>query len=92
MLSDNLQKLFGELYPSSINKENENEENASQQIQDNEIKSKNKDIPKELPQCTVPFKTSEEYQIYSEEKSLYNLYFEEVNGQIKVTHMKKYFL
>ena len=84
MLSDNLQKLFGELYPSSINKENENEENASQQIQDNEIKSKNKDIPKELPQCTVPFKTSEEYQIYSEEKSLYNLYFEEVNGQIKV--------
>ena len=88
MSKDKLQKLFEELY-SIPNKETqiikENEEYLSQQeIPQNDYEQKTKPIPKDLPQATIPFRTSNAYQIFSEEKSLYDIYFEQVKNQLKI--------
>ena len=87
MSSENLQKLYEDIY-SSLNTENheikEIEENLSQHFQQNEIDQKTKPIPKDLPQTTIPFRTSNAFQIISQDKSLYNLYFEQDKDQLKI--------
>ena len=88
MLKDKLQKLYEDLY-SNPNKETqtlkETEESISQQeIPQKEYDQKTKLIPKDLPQATIPFRTSNAYQIFSEEKSLYDIYFEQVKNQLKI--------
>ena len=84
MSNENIQKLYEELY-SSPNKEiKENEEINSQQNHENEVEPKIKIIPKDFPQVTIPFRTSNSYQIFSEENSLYEIYFEDLNEKLKV--------
>ena len=84
MSNENIQKLYEDLY-SSPNKEiKENEEINSQQNHENEIEPKLKIIPKDFPQVTIPFRTSNSYQIFSEENSLYEIYFEDLNEKLKV--------
>ena len=79
--------LYDNLYSSS-KKENqdikETEESLSQQIPQNDYDQKTKPIPKDLPQTTIPFRTSNAYQIFSEEKSLYNIYFGQSHDQLKI--------
>lgn len=87
MSSNKLQSLYDNLYSSS-KKENqdikETEESLSQQIPQNDYDQKTKPIPKDLPQTTIPFRTSNAYQIFSEEKSLYNIYFGQSHDQLKI--------
>ena len=87
MSSENLQKLYEEIYssPNKDSQENkQDEESISKKLFQNDSEQKNKPIPKDLPQTTIPFRTSNAHQIYSEEKSLYNIYFEQINEQLKV--------
>ena len=87
MSSENLKKLYEDIYstPTKESKGNkEVEESVSQQIPINTTEQKKKPIPKDLPQTTIPFRTSNAYQIFSEDKSLYHLYFEQNNEQLKV--------
>lgn len=87
MSSNKLQSLYDNLYSSS-KKENqdikETEESLSQQIPQNDYDQKTKPIPRDLPQTTIPFRTSNAYQIFSEEKSLYNIYFGQSHDQLKI--------
>ena len=86
MSNDKLHKLYEDLY-STPNKESqeikETEESLSQHIPQDDFEQ-TKPIPKDLPQATIPFRTSNAYQIFSEEKSLYNVYFEQIKDQLKV--------
>ena len=93
MSKDKLQKLYEDLY-STRNKETqtikETEESLSQQENlQNNYEQKTKPIPKDLPQATIPFRTSNAYLICSEEKSLYNIYFEQVKDQLKIFIQEK---
>jgi len=87
MSSENLQKIYDKIYSSS-NKESQEykktEESLSQQIRLNDIEQKTKPIPKDLPQAIISFRTSNVHQIFSEEKSLYIIYFEQNNEQLKI--------
>jgi len=86
MSSNKLHKLYEDLY-SNPNKESqeikETEESLSQHIPQDDFEQ-TKPIPKDLPQATIPFRTSNAYQKFSEEKSLYNVYFEQIKDQLKV--------
>jgi hypothetical protein len=87
MSSENLKKLYEDIYssPNKDSQENkQDEESISQKFFQNDSEQKNKPIPKDLPQTTIPFRTSNAHQIYSEEKSLYNIYFEQINEKLKV--------
>ena len=84
MSSENLQKIYEDIY-STPNKDSEEnrqvEESISQKFFQNDLDQKNKPIPKDLPQTTIPFRTSNAHQIFSEENSLYYIYFEQINEQ-----------
>ena len=87
MSSENLQKLYEDIYSSpnkEINEIKETEESLSQNILLNELDQKTKPIPRDLPQATVPFRTSNAYQLFSEEKYLYYVHFEQVKEQLKI--------
>lgn len=87
MSSENLQKLYEDIY-SSPNKDyqenNQAEESISQKFFQSDLDQKTKPIPKDLPQTTIPFRTSNAHQIFSEENSLYNIYFEQIDEQLKI--------
>ena len=87
MSSENLQKLYEDIYstPNKESRENKDaDELISHQIPSNSTEQKTKPIPKDLPQTTIPFRTSNAFQLFSEEKLLYNLYFEQIEEQLKV--------
>ena len=84
MSSDNLHKLYEDLYSSPNKKIQENEDSLSQQIFQNDIEPTTKPIPKDLPKTTKPFSTSDAYKILSEEKSLYYVHFEQINEELKI--------
>ena len=82
MSIDSIQKLYEDLYSSSNKEIKENELHPP--TQENAVEPKIKIIPKDFPQPTIPFRTSDAYQLFSDDKSLYLLYFEEINEQLKV--------
>ena len=87
MSSENLQKLYEDIYssPNKDSQENrQDEESISQKFSQNDLEQKTKPIPKDLPQTTIPFRTSNAHQVFSEDKSLYYIYFEQINEQLKV--------
>ena len=87
MSSENLQKLYEDIYSYSNKDSQENrqdEESISQKFSQNDLEQKTKPIPKDLPQTTIPFRTSNAHQVFSEDKSLYYIYFEQINEQLKV--------
>lgn len=87
MSSENLQKLYEDIYSTptkEINENRETEESLSQNVLLGEMESQTKPIPKDLPQVTIPFRTSNAYQLFSEEKYLYYVYFEQVKNQLKI--------
>ena len=87
MSSENLQKLYEDIYssPNKDSQENrQDEESISQKFSQNDLEQKTKPIPKDLPQTTIPFRTSNDHQVFSEDKSLYYIYFEQINEQLKV--------
>ena len=49
-----------------------------------EIDPITKPIPTDFPRATIPFRTSNAYQLFSEDKILYNVYFENKENQIKI--------
>ena len=92
MSSENLQKLYEDIYssPNKDSQENrQDEESISQKFSKNGLEQKTKSIPKDLPQTTIPFRTSNAHQIFSEDKSLYYIYFEEINEQLKIYIIEK---
>ena len=87
MSSENIQKLYEDIYssPNKDSRENrQDEESISQKFSQNDLEQKTKPIPKDLPQTTIPFRTSNAHQVLSEDKSLYYIYFEQINEQFKV--------
>ena len=87
MSSENLQKLYEDIYssPNKDSQENrQDEESISQKFSQNDLEQKTKPIPKDLPQTTIPFRTSNAHKVFSEDKSLYYIYFEQINEQLKV--------
>ena len=87
MSSENLQKLYEDIHssPNKDSQENrQDEESISQKFSQNDLEQKTKPIPKDLPQTTIPFRTSNAHQVFSEDKSLYYIYFEQINEQLKV--------
>ena len=92
MSSENLQKLYEDIYSYSNKDSQENrqdEESISQKFSQNDLEQKTKPIPKDLPQTTIPFRTSNAHQVLSEDKSLYYIYFEEINEQLKIYIIEK---
>ena len=92
MSSENLQKLYEDIYssPNKDSRENrQDEESISQKFSQNDLEQKTKPIPKDLPQTTIPFRTSNAHQVLSEDKSLYYIYFEEINEQLKIYIIEK---
>ena len=92
MSSENLQKLYEDIYSYSNKDSQENrqdEESISQKFSQNDLEQKTKHIPKDLPQTTIPFRTSNAHQVLSEDKSLYYIYFEEINEQLKIYIIEK---
>ena len=90
MSSNNLQKFYDDIYvnsPSQLETENKDFESSfSQPICKNAAEPINKKVPKDYPQVMMPFRTSitYQYQLFSEEKSLYNVYFEKENEELKI--------
>ena len=92
MSSEKFQKLYEDIYssPNKDSRENrQDEESISQKFSQNDLEQKTKPIPKDLPQTTIPFRTSNAHQVLSEDKSLYYIYFEEINEQLKIYIIEK---
>ena len=91
MSSESLKKLYDELYTSSsqLNQETKDlqEIKESEYIKipsPEEVDPITKPVPLEFPRATIPFRTSNAYQLFSEEKILYNIYFENKDNHIRI--------
>ena len=91
MSSESLKKLFNELCSSKESQDpkeaievNEVKESEYIKIPDPEIDPITKPVPVDFPRATIPFRTSNAYQLFSEEKILYNVYFENKDDNIRI--------
>ena len=91
MSSESLKKLYNELCPSKESQDpkeaievNEVKESEYIKIPAPEIDPITKPVPVDFPRATIPFRTSNAYQLFSEEKILYNVYFENKDDNIRI--------
>ena len=91
MSSESLKKLYNELCSSKESQDpkeaievNEVKESEYIKIPDPEIDPITKPVPVDFPRATIPFRTSNAYQLFSEEKILYNVYFENKDDNIRI--------
>ena len=92
MTSESLKNLYEDLYKyQSPTKENldskeiqEIKESEYIKIPDPEIDPITKPVPTDFPRATIPFRTSNAFQLFSEEKILYNIYFENKENKLKI--------
>ena len=93
MSSESLKKLYDELYTSSQSPTQENpdqkdlfeiKESEYIKIPSPEIDPVTKPVPVDFPRATIPFRTSNAFQLFSEEKILYNVYFENKDDYIHI--------
>ena len=91
MSSVSLKKLYNELCSSKESQDpkeaievNEVKESEYIKIPDPEIAPITKPVPVDFPRATIPFRTSNAYQLFSEEKILYNVYFENKDDNIRI--------
>ena len=93
MSSESLKKLYDELFTSSQSPTQENpdqkdlieiKESEYIKIPSPEIDPVIKPVPVDFPRATIPFRTSNAYQLFSEEKILYNVYFENKDDYIRI--------
>ena len=93
MSSESLKKLYDELYTSSQSPTKENpdqkdlieiKESEYIKIPSPEIDPVTKPVPVDFPRATIPFRTSNAFQLFSEEKILYNIYFENKENKLKI--------
>ena len=91
MSSESLKKLFNELCSSKESQDtkeaievNEVKESEYIKIPAPEIDPITKPVPVDFPRATIPFRTSNAYQLFSEEKILYNVYFENKDDNIRI--------
>ena len=92
MSIESLKNLYEDLYKSqSPPRENEDMKDI-QEIKESEytkfpspeIDPITKPVPPEFPRATIPFRTSNAYQLFSEEKILYNVYFENKEDHLRI--------
>ena len=84
MSVENLKKLYEDLYISQ-NKENQEIKGSEYiKIPEPEIDPITKPLPTEFPRATIPFRTSNAYELFSEEKLLYNVYFENKEEKLRI--------
>ena len=91
MSSESLKKLYNELCSSKESQDpkeaievNEVKESEYIKIPAPEIDPITKPVPVDFPRATIPFRTSNAYQLFSEEKILYNVYFENKDDNIRI--------
>ena len=91
MSSESLKKLYNELCSSKESQDpkeaievNEVKESEYIKIPAPEIDPITKPGPVDFPRATIPFRTSNAYQLFSEEKILYNVYFENKDDNIRI--------
>ena len=91
MSSESLKKLYNELCSSKESQDpkeaievNEVKESEYIKIPAPEIDPITKPVPVDFPRATIPFRTSNAYQLFSEEKNLYNVYFENKDDNIRI--------
>lgn len=85
--TENLKKLYDDLYSSQNKDNNSNKEPKESEyikIPEPEIDPITKPVPVEFPRATIPFRTSNAYELFSEEKLLYNVYFENKEEKLKI--------
>jgi hypothetical protein len=94
MSNESLKKLYDELYISSQSPSKENNQDQKDlmgikeseyiKIPSPEIDPITKPVPVDFPRATIPFRTSNAFQLFSEEKILYNVYFENKDDYIRI--------
>ena len=91
MSSESLKKLYNELCSSKESQDpkeaievNEAKESEYIKIPAPEIDPITKPVPVDFSRATIPFRTSNAYQLFSEEKILYNVYFENKDDNIRI--------
>ena len=92
MSIESIKNLYEDLYKSQ-SPSNENQETKDiQEIRESEyikipspeIDPITKPVPKDFPRATIPFRTSNAFQLFSEEKILYNVYFENKENYLRI--------
>ena len=92
MSLESLKNLYDDLYQSKSPAKENQETKEVQEIRESEyikipspeVDPITKPVPIDFPRATIPFRTSNAYQLFSEEKILYNVYFENKENQIKI--------
>jgi hypothetical protein len=92
MSIESIKNLYEDLYQSKSSAKENQETKEVQEIRESEyikipspeIDPITKPVPIDFPRATIPFRTSNAYQLFSEEKILYNVYFENKENQIKI--------
>ena len=92
MSLESVKKLYEDLYNSQSNSRENQDMKEVQEIKESEyikipapeVDPITKPVPIDFPRATIPFRTSNAYQLFSEEKILYNIFFENKNDKLKI--------
>ena len=93
MSIESLKNLYEDLYQSSESPAVENldlkdvqevKESEYIKIPSPEVDPITKPVPSDFPRATIPFRTSNAYQLFSEEKILYHAYFENKDNKLRI--------
>ena len=92
MSLESVKKLYEDLYNSQSNSRENQDMKEVQEIKESEyikipapeVDPITKPVPIDFPRATIPFRTSNAYQLFSEEKILYNIFFENKDDKLKI--------